>query len=84
MAYTKIAKLEERDAQKNEKIVSLEKKDSTSQFIIGQQTQQIGEFKIITEEQQKDLDTANNKIKWWRRGTFGGGGTAIILLIILL
>jgi hypothetical protein len=84
MAYTKIAKLEERDAQKNEKIISLEKKDSTNQFIIGQQTQQIGEFKIITEEQQKDLDTANNQIKWWRRGTFGGGGAAIILLIILL
>jgi hypothetical protein len=84
MAYTKIAKLEEKDVQKNEKIVSLEEKDSTNQFIIGQQTQQIGEFKIITEELQTDLDTANNQIKWWKRGAFGGGGAAIILLIILL
>ena len=84
MAYTKIAKLEEKDVQKNEKIVSLEEKDSTNQFIIGQQTQQIGEFKIITQDLQKDLDTANNQVKWWRRGGIGGGITTVILLIFLL
>jgi len=82
--YTKIAKLEEKDVQKEDKIKTLVEKDSTNQFIINQKTEQIGEFKIITEDLQKDLDTANNQVKWWRRGTFGGGGMAIILLIILL
>ncbi len=83
-AYTKIAKLEERDVQKENKIKTLVEKDSTNQFIINQKTEQIGEFKIITQDLQKDLDTANNQVKWWRRGGIGGGITTVILLIFLL
>jgi hypothetical protein len=83
-AYIKIAKLEERDIQKEEKIQTLEEKDSTNQFIISQKDGQLGEFKNMNESLVSEIKTTNNSLKWYKRGTFAGGGAAIILLILLL
>ena len=82
-AYIKIAKLEERDIQKEEKIQTLEEKDSTNQFIISQKDGQLGEFKNMNESLVSEIKTTNNSLKWYKRGTFAGGGAAIILLILL-
>ena len=80
--YIKIAKIEEREAQKDSAIVVLNDKVDNKEFIITQQNGQIVELTTLNNEMKKDIGTNENKIKWWRRGAIAGGITTMLLLII--
>ena len=80
--YTKISKIEEREKQKDNKIEILVEKDKNNQIIIGEKDKQIGLYQNMTTDLQNEIRTTNNKIRWWKTGTFVGGGLTILLLII--
>ena len=80
--YIKIAKIEEREAQKDSAIVVLNDKVKNNEFVISKQGEQIVELKTVNTELKKDLDSSGNQLTWWRRGAIAGGVTTIILLII--
>lgn len=80
--YTKISKIEEREKQKDNKIEILVEKDKNNQIIIGEKDKQIGLYQNMTTDLQNEISTTNNKIRWWKTGTFVGGGLTILLLII--
>lgn len=80
--YVKISKIEEREKQKDGKIEILLEKDKNNQIIIGEKDKQIGLYQDMTTDLQNEISTTNNKIRWWKTGTFVGGGLTILLLII--
>lgn len=80
--YTKISKIEEREKQKDNKIEILVEKDKNNQIIIGEKDKQIGLYQNMTTDLQNEISTTNNKIRWWKTGTFVGGGLTILLLIM--
>ncbi len=82
-AYIKIGKLEERESLKDTMITYLEKKDSTSQFIIQQKDGQITEYAKATTKLENDLNTKNKQFKWYKRGTIAGGVFLILLLLAI-
>ena len=83
MTYMKIAKLEERDAQKDSVIVFLKEKDKNNEFIISQKDGQITEFRDLSKKLEGELNKQNNQIKWFRRGSIAGGVCFILLLLAL-
>ena len=80
--YVKISKIEEREKQKDNKIEILVEKDKNNQIVIGEKDKQIGLYQNMTTDLQNEISTTNNKIRWWKTGTFVGGGLTILLLII--
>jgi len=82
-SYIKIVKLEERESLKDTIIQYLEKKDSTSQFIIQQKDGQITEYVKTTTKLENDLNTKNKQFKWYKRGTIAGGVFFILLLLVI-
>jgi len=80
--YMKIAKMEERDVQKDSVIHFLKEKDLNNQNIIGYKDGQIGQLRQLSKNLEDELETRNNSLKWWRRGAVAGGITTLILLII--
>jgi len=81
--YMKISKLEERDIQKDSMIVFLKEKVSNQEFIISQKDGQITEFRDLSKKLENELNSQNNKIKWFRRGSIAGGACFILLLLAL-
>jgi hypothetical protein len=80
--HLKIAKLEERDIQKDSVIYFLKEKDLNNQNIIGYKDGQIGQLKELSKNLEDAIEDQNDKIKWWRRGAIAGGVTTLLLLII--
>jgi hypothetical protein len=80
--YLKIAKMEERDIQKDSVIHFLKEKDLNNQNIIGYKDGQIGQLKELSKNLEDVIEDRNDKIKWWRRGAIAGGVTTLLLLII--
>ena len=80
--YIKIAKIEERESQKDSAIVVLNDKVKNNEFIITQKNGQIVELTTLNNEMKKDIESGDNQVKWWRRGAIAGGITTMLLLII--
>jgi hypothetical protein len=80
--YLKIAKMEERDIQKDSVIHFLKEKDLNNQNIIGYKDGQIGQLRELSKNLEDVIEDRNDKIKWWRRGAIAGGVTTLLLLII--
>lgn len=83
LTYLKIAKLEERDAQKDSMVVFLKEKVNNQEFIITQKDGQIIEFRDLSKKLENELNSQNNKIKWFRRGSIAGGACFVLLLLVL-
>lgn len=81
--YLKIAKLEERDTQKDSVIVYLKDKDKNNETIIKEKDAQITEFRDLSKKLENELNLQNNKIKWFKRGSIAGGACFILLLLAL-
>jgi hypothetical protein len=81
--YMKIAKLEERDTQKDSMIVYLKDKVTNCEFIITQKDGQITEFRDLSKKLEGELNSQNKKIKWFRGGSIAGGACLILLLLVL-
>ena len=82
-SYIKIGKLEERESLKDTMITYLEKKDSTSQFIIQQKDGQITEYAKATTKLENDLNSKNKQFKWFKRGTIAGGVFLVLFLLAI-
>ena len=82
-SYIKIGKLEERESLKDTMILYLEKKDSTSQFIIQQKDGQITEYAKANTKLENDLNTKNKQFKWYKRGTIAGGVFLVLFLLVI-
>jgi hypothetical protein len=80
--YLRIAKMEERDVQKDSVIHFLKEKDLNNQNIIGYKDGQIGQLRELSKNLEDSLENQNNKLKWWRRGAIAGGIATVVLLII--
>jgi hypothetical protein len=80
--YLRIAKMEERDVQKDSVIHFLKEKDLNNRNIIGYKDGQIGQLKELSKNLEDAIEDQNDKIKWWRRGAIAGGVTTLLLLII--
>ena len=63
--HLKIAKLEERDIQKDSVIYFLKEKDLNNQNIIGYKDGQIGQLKELSKNLEDAIEDQNDKIKWW-------------------
>ena len=81
--YVKIAKLEERDVQKDSMIIYLKDKVTNCEFIITQKDGQITEFRDLSKKLEGELNSQNKKIKWFRRGSIAGGACFILLLLAI-
>jgi len=62
--YMKIAKMEERDVQKDSVIHFLKEKDLNNQNIIGYKDGQIGQLRQLSKNLEDELETRNNSLKW--------------------
>jgi len=58
-------------------------KISNQEFIISQKDGQITEFRDLSKKLENELNSQNNKIKWFRRGSIAGGACFILLLLAL-
>jgi ribosomal protein S13 len=81
LTQEKVLKLEEREVQKDTIIKLLTDKDKNNQFIIGQKDLQIGEYKNMTNDLQKELKGQRTKTFLYKLGTFVGIVTTSFLLI---
>jgi hypothetical protein len=81
LTQEKVTKLEEREVQKDNIIGLLTDKDKNNQFIIGQKDLQIGEYKNMTNDLQKELKGQRTKTFLYKLGTFVGIITTSYLLI---
>ena len=80
--YSKISLLEDREKQKDGKIEVLTEKDKNNQIIIGEKDKQIGLYVSMTDDLKDEINTNNDKTKWWKIGTYAGGGLTLLLLIL--
>ena len=81
LTQEKVIKLEEKDVQKDNIIGLLNDKDKNNQFIIGQKDLQIGEYKSMTDDLQKELRRSRTKTFLYKVGTFLGLATSAYLFI---
>ena len=81
--YMKIAKLEERDSQKDSMVVYLKDKVTNCEFIITQKDEQITEFRDLSKKLEGELNSQNKKIKWFKGGSIVGGACLVLLLLVL-
>jgi len=81
LTQEKVIKLEEKDVQKDNIIGLLNDKDKNNQFIIGQKDLQIGEYKSMTDDLQKELRRSRTKTFLYKVGTFLGIATSAYLFI---
>lgn len=77
----KVAKLEERESQKDGVIKLLEDKDKNSKFIIGTQKKQLDLSAELTEKLNKELKGQRRKTFLYKAGTVVGLVTTSYLLI---
>jgi len=77
----KLAKVEEREIQKDTIINLLTKKDENNQFIIGKKDEQLQVSKELTDKLHKELKGQRTKTFLWKLGTFAGIVTSTFLLI---
>ncbi len=77
LTQEKVIKLEEKDVQKDNIIGLLNDKDKNNQFIIGQKDLQIGEYKNMTDDLQKELKGQRNKTFWYKVLSFVSLSTAL-------
>jgi len=77
LTQEKVIKLEEKDIQKDNIIGLLNDKDKNNQFIIGQKDLQIGEYKNMTDDLQKELKGQRNKTFWYKVLSFVSLSTAL-------
>jgi len=77
LTQEKVIKLEEREVQKDNIIGLLNDKDKNNQFIIGQKDLQIGEYKNMTDDLQKELKGQRNKTFWYKVLSFVSLSTAL-------
>lgn len=77
----KLAKVEEREIQKDSIISLLTKKDENNQFIIGKKDEQLQVSKDLTDKLHKELKGQRTKTFLWKLGTFAGIVTSTFLLI---
>ena len=68
----KLAKVEEREIQKDSIISLLTKKDENNQFIIGKKDEQLQVSKDLTDKLHKELKGQRTKTFLWKVGTFVG------------
>ena len=80
LTQLKVTKLEERDAQKDTIINLLTDKDKNNQYIIGQKDVQIGEYKGMTDDLQKELKSQRNKTFWYKVLSFASLTTAVFFI----
>jgi hypothetical protein len=80
--YSKISLLGDREKQKDGKIEVLTEKDKNNQIIIGEKDKQIELYVSMTDDLKDEIKTNNDKIKWWKIGTYAGGGLTLLLLIL--
>ena len=81
LTQEKVIKLEEKDVQKDNIIGLLNDKDKNNQFIIGQKDLQIGEYKSMTDDLQKELRRSRTKTFLYKVGTFLGIATSLFLFV---
>jgi ribosomal protein S13 len=81
LTQDKVTKLEEREVQKDTIIKLLTDKDKNNQFIIGQKDLQIGEYKNMTNDLQKELKGQRTKTFLYKLGAFIGVISTSYLLI---
>jgi len=81
LTQQKVLKLEEREVQKDTIIKLLNDKDKNNQFIIGQKDLQIGEYKNMTNDLQKELKGQRTKTFLYKLGAFIGIISTSYLLI---
>lgn len=77
----KLAKVEEREIQKDTIINLLTKKDENNQFIIAKKDEQLQLSKELSEKLHKELKGQRTKTFLWKLGTFAGIVTSTFLLI---
>ena len=79
--YEKVAKLQEREAQKDTIISLLKDKDKNNQFIISTQTEQLQLSKELSEKLHKELKAERRSKFLWKVGTYVGILTTSYLVI---
>jgi len=77
----KLAKVEEREIQKDTIINLLTKKDENNQFIIAKKDEQLQVSKELSDKLHKELKGQRAKTFLWKLGTFAGIVTSTFLLI---
>jgi hypothetical protein len=77
----KLAKVEEREIQKDTIINLLTKKDENNQFIIGKKDEQLQISKELTDKLHKELKGQRTKTFLWKLGAFAGLVSTTFLLI---
>jgi hypothetical protein len=77
----KLAKVEEREIQKDTIINLLTKKDENNQFIIIKKDEQLQISKELSDKLHKELKGQRTKTFLWKLGTFTGIVTSTFLLI---
>lgn len=77
----KLAKVEEREIQKDTIINLLTKKDENNQFIIAKKDEQLQISKELSDKLHKELKGQRTKTFLWKLGTFAGIVTSTFLLI---
>lgn len=77
----KLAKVEEREIQKDTIIGLLTKKDENNQLIIGKKDEQLQVSKELTDKLHKELKRQRANTFLWKVGTFVGIVTSTFLLI---
>ena len=81
LTQEQVIKLESRESQKDTIISLLESKDKNNQFIISQKDLQIGEYKNMTNDLQKELKGQRTKTFLYKLGAFIGVISTSYLLI---
>jgi hypothetical protein len=77
----KIAKLQEREAQKDTIIKLLNDKDENNKFIIRQQELQIGQYEHLTDDLTKEIKSKKRSTVFWKMTT---GVTTFFSIYLLL
>ena len=72
----KVAKLEEREVQKDTIIKLLQEKDENNKYIIRQHELQIGQYEHMTHDLQTELKGQRTKTFLWKLATFIGAATS--------
>ena len=81
LTQLKLAKVEEREVQKDTIINLLTKKDENNQFIIAKKDEQLQISKELSDKLHKELKGQRTKTFLWKLGTFAGIVTTTFLLI---
>jgi len=81
LTQLKLAKVEEREIQKDTIINLLTKKDENNQFIIAKKDEQLQISKELSDKLHKELKGQKTKTFLWKLGTFAGIVTTTFLLI---